>query len=405
MPPRLTIVLPLKGRHLFTLRFLWHANKAKLPYRFLVADGQVHPRLAELLERSHQIFPHLDIEYIRYPDDADFARFFAKMSDALDRVRTPYAMIADNDDFLAAAGIERGIAFLDGHPDYVCCGGGLAGFSVYSGLRDPNNGLVGRLNRYAYRYTIHDRSVDFGSASAVERLRAGSRNWWTYYAVYRTDALKTICREIVEISFSDLQLHELFCAMRTLTLGKARSEASTIAYLRQYATSQGSSFSKDWVHHLLRSNFTSDFTTMIERVADAAASADHVDSRPVAEMLRGICEEWLREFLRVYYGSMQSVKQALRDHTPGLMNWLKKRRRYFVGRERSALFANLEKDGASNSYLAIFRSELEIIENVLVGAEFAAFIEPHIAVLGAANALAQPAPVRIETAAEQRPCA
>ena len=31
-------------------------------------------------------------------------------------------------------------------------------------------------------------------------------------------------REIEQIDFSDLQLHELFCAMRTLTLGKARSD-------------------------------------------------------------------------------------------------------------------------------------------------------------------------------------
>jgi glycosyltransferase domain-containing protein len=400
MQSRLTIVLPLKGRHLFTLRFLWHANKARLPYRFLIADGQVNPKLAEILDRPKQIFPQLDIEYLRYPDDTDFAHFFAKMSDALDHVRTPYAMVVDNDDFLAATGIERSIAFLDGHSDYVCCGGGLAGFSVYSGLHDSNNGLVGRLNHYDYRYTIHDHSVDFGSSSAVERLRAGSRNWWTYYAVYRTDALRTICREIVEINFSDLQLHELFCAMRTLTLGKARSEASTIAYLRQYATSQGSSFSKDWVHHLLRSNFTGDFSNMIERIASAAAAADRVDPRPVAEMLRGICEGWLREFLRVYYGSLQSVKQALREHTPRLMNWLKKRRRYFVGRERSALFANLARDGGSNLYLATFNSELETIENVLVGEEFATFIEPYMPILGAADALIEPTPLQIKAAAE-----
>ena len=77
--PRLTIVLPLKGRYLFTLRFLWHANRARLPYRFIVADGQVHPVLAEILENSHTHFSELDIEYIRYPDDVDFSRFFAKM--------------------------------------------------------------------------------------------------------------------------------------------------------------------------------------------------------------------------------------------------------------------------------------------------------------------------------------
>ena len=61
---RLTIVLPLKGRALFTLRFLWHANKVRLPYRFLIADGQVDPVLAELLEMPHVLFPNIDVEYI-----------------------------------------------------------------------------------------------------------------------------------------------------------------------------------------------------------------------------------------------------------------------------------------------------------------------------------------------------
>src|SRR6516165_4890691 len=81
MEPRLTIVLPLKGRPLFTLRFLWHANRARLPYRFLVADGEVHPELAKLLENSQKTFPALDLEYIRYPDDIDFKRYYAKMAD------------------------------------------------------------------------------------------------------------------------------------------------------------------------------------------------------------------------------------------------------------------------------------------------------------------------------------
>ena len=169
MTPRLTIVLPLKGRHLFTLRFLWHANRAKLPYRFLIADGQVHQVLAELLEKSVEYFPNLDIQYVRYPDDQDFSRYFAKMADALSRVTTPYAMQVDNDDFLAFGGIERAIEFLDSNPDYVCCGGRVAGFSVYSGFSNPNGGLRGSLNRLYMYY----RPGDVSSPYVAERIRQG----------------------------------------------------------------------------------------------------------------------------------------------------------------------------------------------------------------------------------------
>ena len=399
--PRLTIVLPLKGRHLFTLRFLWHANRARLPYRILIADGQVYPALAAILENSREHFPNLEIDYVRYSDDRNFRDFFVKMADALQRVTTPYAMQADNDDFVAYAGTERSVDFLEAHPGYVCCGGGIAGFSVYSGLDSPN-GPIGRLNRYAYRYTYRDRSEDLSSSSTVERLCQGSRNWWSYYAVYRTEALKTICREIVDLNFSDLQLHEFFCAMRALTLGKARSDGSTIAYLRQYGTSLGSSFKKDWVHHLLRSRFTSDFSAMIDRIAKEAAAADGVDAAAVAEMLRSICEDWLREFLKIYYGSLQSVKQLLRDKTPVLFNWLKSRRRYFVSHERAALFSRLAADGASDIYLTQFASELKTIEDVLTGAEFAAFVQPYVTTFGAASPPAKPAAVTLGRRAERR---
>jgi glycosyltransferase domain-containing protein len=398
MRPRLTIVMPLKGRYLFTLRFLWHANRARLPYRILVADGQVHSALAVVLENWREHFNNLDIEYVRYPDDTSFHCYYKKMVDALGRVKTPYVMLVDNDDFVACAGTERSLDFLDANNDYVCCGGGIAGFSVYSGLRSPN-GVIGRLNRYAYRYTYLDRSEDFSSPSAVERLRRGSRNWWSYYAVFRIDALKTICGEALEMDLSDWQLHELFCAMRTLTLGKARSDGSTIGYLRQYGSSLGLSFKKDWVHHLLRSRFTTDFAAIVDRVSRAAAAVDGVDAAPIAEMLRTVSEGWLREFLKIYYGSLQSVKQILRDYTPNLMNWLKNHRRFFVGRESAAIFSQLTADGASDAYLTEFVDELKTIEDVLTGSEFAEFIQPHLSVLGSSGAAAR-APVEIQVAAE-----
>ena len=41
------------------------------------------------LRIRRKLFPNIDVEYIRYPDDTDFGRYFAKMTDALQRVRTP----------------------------------------------------------------------------------------------------------------------------------------------------------------------------------------------------------------------------------------------------------------------------------------------------------------------------
>lgn len=383
---RLTIVLPLKGRHLFTLRFLWHAHEARLPYRFLIADGQVHPELARLLENSRSIFPYLDVEYIRYAEDIDFQHYFAKMVDALQRVSTPYVMLADNDDFLAFAGIERSLDFLEAHRDYVCCGGGIGGFSVYSRNNSWPAGLLGPLNRLAYRYMPYDRSVDLDSSSMTERLSQGLRNSWSYYAVFRLPALLTIWREVAEMNLSDLQLHEKFCAMRTLTLGRARSDAATIAYLRQYWTSLRSAFAKDWVHHLLRSRFSTDCAEIIDRISRLAAASDHVDPNMATEMLRDCLEPWLRDFLRLNYGLSGVIRQYVRDTAPELLTWLKTRRRYLVSLERRAIFAKLRNNGASEEYIAAFDSELVLIEEVVTGAEFREFVRPYAALFVAESA-------------------
>jgi glycosyltransferase domain-containing protein len=329
------------------------------------------------LEESRGIFPNLDIEYIRYPDDDNFRRYFLKMSDAIQRVRTPYTMLADNDDFLVLGGIERSLDFLETRDDYVCCGGGIAGFSVYARDNASPTGLLGPLNRLAYRYAPYDRSIDLGSSSVANRLLLGLRNSWSYYAVFRSPALLTIWREAADMDLSDLQLHEKFCAMRTLTLGKARSDPASIGYMRQYWTSLRSAFSKDWVHHLLRNRFSTDFAEIIARISKEAAG-NELDQEIIAENLRERIEPWLRDFLRLNYGLYGVTRQHIRSTAPAILDWLKMRRRYSVPLERRMLLGKLRTNGASEQYLKAFREELADIEDVIAGRAFKEFIQPYM---------------------------
>ncbi len=388
MTPRLTIVLPLKGRHLFTLRFLWHANQARLPYRFLIADGDVHPELAKLLEDSRKIFTHLDIEYIRYPDDVDFTRYYAKMADALQRVRTPYAKIADNDDFLAPAGLECCMDFLDTHSDYVCCSGGIAGFSLRASQRDSTGLVIGPLNKLAYRCGPHDQAIDLNSPSATERVVAGLRNTWNFYAVFRASALAAIWKELLEINPTNLQLAERFLTMRALTLGKAKSDRSIFSYCRQYWTSMQlhwpssrSAIRQDFAYYLLRSRFTEDVANVLDRISRRIAELDRGDPEKIADRLRGPLEEWVRVLIRHDFGAYATLRRYLRTHAPRLVMWLKTRHRMTVVWERKSMFNKLREDGATPAYLERFKRELAQIENVLIGREFAEFHRRHLLTL------------------------
>jgi glycosyltransferase domain-containing protein len=376
----LTILLPLKGRHLHTLRFLWHANEVRLPHHIIIADGDVHPRIAELLE-DPTTFPNLSLEYIRYPYDATFGHFFRKMADAAQRVRTPYVKLVDNDDFVGPGGLVQCVDFLERNADYVCCGGGIAGFALDEMSRTAMPNLVGLINLWNYRYTTYYRLRDLAADSMSERVFDAYRNYRpTYYDVFRTEAQRTIWAESAEIDFSDAQIFEYFCAMRTVTMGKARACASNIFYLRQYRTSGQGAFKKDWVDHLVHHRFTIDLDVVVERISHLIADADGCDRFPVEEELRDITAQWLRTFIKQSYGlNLMTIKDRFRGSMP---NWFMKMRRLrpvAAARERRSLFDKLLADGASESYLEAFRNELDTIEKLLRQESFALFLQQRVA--------------------------
>jgi glycosyltransferase domain-containing protein len=371
--PRLTIVLPLRGRHLFTLRFLWHANEARLPYRILIADGQVNETVARHIENSRAIFPHLDIDYVRYPDDTGYSRYFAKMADALKRVRTPYAMLADNDDFLGGAGIERALDFLEANPDHVAARGRPIAFSAYSGSGSPGNGVHGSLNRLRMTY----EAEDIASPLVAERLRQGGLSLLIYYSVYRTEALATLWREDSEIDFTDLMLHETYHAMRTLTLGKVHTNKAMITYFSQIGTSTSSDPMRDWPGHLLRSRFTVDTHEMVDRIAAGAAAAG-ADATGAAEQARGHIESYFRDFLWTNYGVVAQIKRLLRKMSPAAVKYWQSRPRFSVGRERASVLARLAAAGASEKDLDRTRGDISAIEKALSPQAFAAFAAPFL---------------------------
>lgn len=372
MAPRLTILLPLKGRPLFTLRFLWQANRERMPFRFLIADGEVRSPLSDILENSGEHFPQLDIEYVRYPDDSSFSLYFAKMYDAMRRVRTPYVMLADNDDLLGPTGIERAADFLDSHSDYVCCGGGIAGLSIRTSPQAPLGLLLGTISKLNFRYAPDSTPDDISANTALERALAAFGSHWIYYAVYRTPAQEIISKELAEMDLTALQLMERFCAMRALTLGKARLDQTVISYFKQADTSSGGHWTtsepaptRSFVYHLLRSRFSSDFAAIAERISHAVVAADGGDAADVGDHIRSVAEPWLEYQIRSHYGGLERLR-ALRNQL--------RRLRSSVARDRRNVRKRLRQNGAAEEYVATFQSELARIEETLNGDEFRRFL-------------------------------
>ncbi len=368
MNPRLTIVMPLKGRHLFTFRCLWHANELRLPYRFLLADGLVHEEVSRRLKDSRSIFPHLDIEYVRYPDDTDYSRFWAKMADAYARVRTPYVMNMDNDDFAGCCGIERAIDFLEDNPDFICSRGRSVDFSVSSWSGGAYGRLCGKFNRLATNHNYKDVTA----ATPAERLREGGLCHAVYSAVFRTGAAALIWREIAEINFSELMLQENFVALRALTLGKVHMDKKTVSKYPQMHTGISHQLVRNWASHLLRSRFTTDTQAMIRCLASTAGTGD-ASAAATAEDVRAILENHYNGYLFAIYGAPARIKSMIRQKWPRLANTVQTRPRISIWRERAELYSRLKKAGASAEDIRHVREDLAAIERALSPEAFAEY--------------------------------
>ncbi|WP_458760227.1 TIGR00180 family glycosyltransferase [Afipia sp. TerB] len=388
----LTILLPLKGRHLHTLRFLWDANRRKLPYKFLIADGEVHPTIAGMLEGPSKAFPHLDIEYIRYPDDASFSDFYRKMADAAGRVRTKYVMQADNDDFLIASGIDRCLSFLDANPDYQSFGGGVGAFAL-APTGSQFDLVTGPLDKLAFRYGPGYWPKDLFSPEALARCTSGFKSV-IYYNVYRAPALAIILRELAAIDFTDLELHESFFTLHALTLGKSGQDARVISYLRQMGTSSASAWNgDDWVGYLLKSRFTDDFKTYLSRISTMIAAADGIDAGTAATRIRDLYAAKLRGDLAARYPTLSErpryhpiriIKATLAAFgLNGLLEIYRKevarravdpqRRAVRVESERQSIVSNLKAMNASTGEIETILAEFAVIESGMKGDAFEKF--------------------------------
>ena len=367
-PRNLTIVLTLRGRNFHTLRWIWHANRIRLPFHVVIADGEVHPIIANIMDNPSN-FPDLSFEYHRY-EDKSFSDYYRKRADATSKVLTPYVMMVDNDDFLVPSGIFKSLNFLDKNPDYVCHSGKIGFFFITGDNKTLPPNLVGPFYSLGTRYHF----CDYAQESATQRVQSAARKYWpTSYNVYRTDRLRLINDELVSFDFSDIVIFEMFCAFRAVTLGKLGIDWSVMSYLRQDGTSSGYQGEMDFVQRVVSTGFMLDFQAMALCLANASTNADVADEEETDKMLRGAYADFFRLRMTDHEEKL-TFKSAISRLLP---EWLFKiRSQYFppIRAQRRNFVERLKQAGASRDYLNSFGLELRQIEETLEGQGFLDFM-------------------------------
>jgi glycosyltransferase domain-containing protein len=381
---RVTILLTLKGRHLCTLRWLWHANRVGLPFPVFIADGEVNPTIGRLIEDT-AVFPNLLVEYHRY-NDLTLYDFYRKLEDALSKIKTPYVMMSDNDDFLFPSGIIRSLDYLERSPDYVSAGGGIGHFET----RVEENQLLnlnGKVERLWYQQSRAYQSYDLDGPLASERVCEAYSGFLTVcYNVFRVETLRQITDETVQFNFQRMDNAELFLMLRAATLGKVKSDSSYISYFRQLGTSSNPSRGKDFVFSLSTEKYLDEIRRIVKRIAAIAAQADGAEADGVAERLNAISAARLREKLIAVLGWRATVKGALKKYMPQVLltyaktlgEWVRSGKSSATGGRpisREGIFQLAARAGAPTGLLAELQRDLADVERTMESGDFPAFVQ------------------------------
>ena len=321
----LTVLLPLKGRADYTLRWMSYAESTRFPFKVLIADGGSDEALAAGLSERRN-YPNVDFEYRRYRPDDSYADYFNKLADASVRIRTPYAVMIDNDDFLVADALRESVRFLNVHRDHVACGGQFAQFWVDSGNVDGDAVYGSRVEWKAHR---GDQSNNGETARARLRNLYLGDSETCYYLVKRTGLLQAQYRELCELGIQDLFLMEILIYFLTTIAGPAQ-RLNCLQVARQQ-NSPGSSAggheadTGDTFDRMLLPGWSADFGKFLEATSKALAARDAI---PAAEARRDIVEAYRA------YGAIPLYDALLREPTitaraalfypavRGFMRWL-----------------------------------------------------------------------------------
>jgi glycosyltransferase domain-containing protein len=271
---RLTILLTLKDRAAFTWRWMAHANACRMPFKVLIADGGADESVARILSDKGR-FPHVDYDYVRYPFDASYADYYAKAADALSRVRSPLAVLADNDDLFVAEGLQACVDFMSEHGEYSACGGQCATFWVAPSAGDPASVVYGR----RVEWKVSSSACSEVSDTARSRIRNQSLGADdVFYLVHRSGELARQFRLVRDFNPRDLFLVEQLISYLTAVAGKIR-QLDTL-YIARQMNSPGSSGGEHqqkyggWFGRMLVPTWSEDFTRFVEIAASALAQAD-----------------------------------------------------------------------------------------------------------------------------------
>ena len=215
----LTIILLLKGRNDFTVRWFRFAEKFYKPFKIIVADGGSGKSIKEKLNKLN-LNKELNFEYIKYPYDSTSSQYFKKVLDALSRVSTKYVIFASNDDFYFHDSLLTSIKVLNKQKKFIASRGEIWDFSVspifkeiLSKNQTPYYGEISGIHKLYLGKSISEKN----SYKRVLKHVSNPESIW--HDVIRTPIIKEAFAELLISKIYDLDLADKFISFYIVAKG------------------------------------------------------------------------------------------------------------------------------------------------------------------------------------------
>lgn len=284
----LTILLTLKGRPQFTLRWMFYANSIRFPFRVLIADGGADEIVPEVLSNRAN-FPNVDYKYIRYPYDQTYADYYAKVADALSQIETPFVVMADNDDFFVVSGLMQSVEFLQQHSEYSSCRGVIGAVIVEP---TPHLGELSQVYGTEILFAAHlYPQGPINDTTALQRIR----NYFscyrpTWYDVCRTEQAVKKWRVFKELNIKDMLVAEYIPQLIGIASGKVHID-SYLYLIRQVkgpgSASENEQHQKgDHFDRMFLETWSGDVKGLVDSVAEVVAQEDRIPVDDARQQVR-----------------------------------------------------------------------------------------------------------------------
>lgn len=232
MKNKLTILLTIFNRPKHSLRWINFYIRKSSPYEVFICDGGNDKVLEDELKKIAQNNSKVYYEKFRYYEN--FENFHEKFFYAVNKIKTEYIYLAEDDDFLIFQNLDKSIKFLDQNKDYVCCGGKNFEMSIYNENMYKNFAVISEENTNIF-------SVE--NAKPADRVKKMVQKVYSNYnCMFRREALVKIFKNLNDLNGFNLWVSELIIILHTCVLGKIK-RLDHIEYIKIANIENSSSYS------------------------------------------------------------------------------------------------------------------------------------------------------------------